>query len=166
MPRGKVGEICLYGPHIVKGYLNRPDATAESIVDGWLKTGDIGYIDEDNYVYLVDRAKDMVLRGGENVYCAEVEAAIYSYPGVGECAVFSVPDTTLGEEVGASILLEHGVHVIPTEVREFLKAKLAAFKVPRYVWFLEDSLPRNAAGKILKRSLQDELNIQDANRRV
>ncbi|NDH22587.1 MAG: hypothetical protein EBY49_01230, partial [Actinobacteria bacterium] len=102
---GEVGEICVRGTPVIKGYLNRPEATAETIVDGWLHTGDIGYFDEDGFIYLVDRAKDMILRGGENVYGAEVENAIFDHPAVLECVAFAVPDDRLGEEVGAAVHL-------------------------------------------------------------
>jgi acyl-CoA synthetase (AMP-forming)/AMP-acid ligase II len=162
LPRGEIGEICIYGPHIIKGYLNRPDATAETIVDGWLHTGDIGYLDEDNFVYLVDRAKDMVLRGGENIYSSEVEAAIFSYPAVAECAVFSVPDERLGEEVGCAIFPTPGNEISPQALRDFLRDKLAAFKIPRYIWLVEQPLPQNASGKFVKRDLKEKLDIADA----
>ena len=159
---GEVGEICIYGPHVIKGYLNRPDATAETIIDGWLHTGDIGYLDEDNFVYLVDRAKDMVLRGGENIYSSEVEAAIYSHPTVAECAVFSVPDKRLGEEVGCAIFPAADTEINTDTLREFLREKLAAFKLPRYIWVVEQPLPQNASGKFVKRDLQERLDIADA----
>lgn len=159
---GETGEICIYGPQVIKGYLNRPDATAETIVDGWLHTGDIGFLDEDNFIYLVDRAKDMVLRGGENVYCSEVEVALYKHPQVSECAVFSVPDERLGEEVGAAIVPVAGTRPSAEELREFCRTKLASFKIPRYIWVLEDALPRNASGKFVKRDLQESLDISDA----
>ena len=159
---GEVGEICIYGPHVIKGYLNRPDATAETIIDGWLHTGDIGYLDEDNFVYLVDRAKDMVLRGGENIYSSEVEAAIYSHPAVAECAVFSVPDKRLGEEVGCAIFPTTDTEINTDTLREFLREKLAAFKLPRYIWIVEQPLPQNASGKFVKRDLQERLDIADA----
>jgi len=159
---GEVGEICIYGPHVIKGYLNRPDATAETIIDGWLHTGDIGYLDEDNFVYLVDRAKDMVLRGGENIYSSEVEAAIYSHPAVAECAVFSVPDKRLGEEVGCAIFPTVDTEINTDTLREFLREKLAAFKLPRYIWIVEQPLPQNASGKFVKRDLQERLDIADA----
>ena len=162
LPLGETGEICLYGPQIIKGYLNRPDATAETIVDGWLHTGDIGFADEDNFVYLVDRAKDMVLRGGENVYCTEVEVAIFKHDAVAECAVFSVPDERLGEEVGAAIFPQEGKEISAEEVRSFCADKLAAFKIPRYIWILDQPLPRNASGKFVKRELKDMLDIADA----
>ena len=162
LPRGEIGEICIYGPHIIKGYLNRPEATAETIVDGWLRTGDIGYLDEDNFVYLVDRAKDMVLRGGENIYSSEVEAAIFSYPAVAECAVFSVPDERLGEEVGCAIFPAAGSEISPETLRDFLREKLAAFKIPRYIWVVEQPLPQNASGKFVKRDLQERLDTAHA----
>jgi acyl-CoA synthetase (AMP-forming)/AMP-acid ligase II len=162
LPRGETGEICVRSPQVIRGYLNRPEATAETIVDGWLRTGDIGYVDEDNFIYLVDRAKDMVIRGGENVYCSEVEAAIYKHPSVAECSVFSVPDERLGEEVGAAIFPVPGSHPSAAELREFCKSELAAYKAPRYLWILDEALPRNASGKFVKRSLQENLNLADA----
>ena len=162
LPRGERGEICLRSSQVIKGYLNRPTATSETIVDGWLHTGDIGYLDEDNFIYLVDRAKDMVLRGGENVYCSEVEAALFKNSAVAECAVFSVPDERLGEEVGAALYLDAGASVSPGELREFCKDYLAAYKIPRYIWIMEKPLPRNASGKFVKRELQDTLTIAEA----
>ena len=162
LPVGETGEICVRGAQVIKGYLNRPEATAETIVDGWLITGDIGYVDEDNFVYLVDRAKEMVIRGGENVYCSEVETALYKYPDVAECSVFSVPDERLGEEVGAAIFPTPGTHPTAAELREFCKTQLAAYKAPRYIWILEEPLPRNASGKFVKRTLQESLDIANA----
>jgi steroid-24-oyl-CoA synthetase len=162
LPDGEIGEICLKGPQIIKGYLNRPEATAETIVDGWLHTGDIGYFDEDNFIYLVDRAKDMVLRGGENVYCSEVEVVLFKHPEVAECVVFSVPDERLGEEVGAAIFPVEGKNASAESIREFCKSKLASFKIPRYIWILDEPLPRNASEKFLKRELQETLVIDDA----
>lgn len=162
LPRGETGEICIYGPHIVKGYLNRPKESAETIVDGWLRSGDIGFIDEDNFVFLVDRVKDMVLRGGENVYCSEVEAAMYNFPNITECCVFSVPDERLGEEVGAAIFAAENSVIDIDKLRHFMKSKVAAFKVPRYIWILDQPLPRNATGKFVKRELQAQLKIDSA----
>ena len=162
VPLGERGEVCVKGAQVIKGYLNRPEATAETIVDGWLHTGDIGYLDEDNFVYLVDRAKDMVLRGGENVYCSEVEAAIFKNDAVAEAAVFSVPDDRLGEEVGAAIFPAQDKHPTPEEIREHCKGLLASYKVPRYLWFMDEPLPRNASGKFLKRELRDTLKVDDA----
>jgi acyl-CoA synthetase (AMP-forming)/AMP-acid ligase II len=162
LPLGERGEVCVKGSQVIKGYLNRPEATAETIVDGWLHTGDIGYLDEHNFIYLVDRAKDMVLRGGENVYCSEVEAAVFKHEAVAECAVFSVPDDRLGEEVGAAIFPAAGSRPTAAEIREFLRDHLAPFKIPRYIWVVDAPLPRNASGKFVKKELQTALHVSDA----
>ncbi|MCZ6829143.1 MAG: class I adenylate-forming enzyme family protein [Gammaproteobacteria bacterium] len=162
LPLGERGEICVRGSQVIKGYLNRPEDTAETIVEGWLHTGDIGYLDEDGFLYLVDRAKDMVLRGGENVYCSEVETVLFKHEALAECAVFSVPDERLGEEVGAAIYPTPGASVTADELREFCKDHLAAYKIPRYIWILDEPLPRNASGKFVKREMQDTLNVADA----
>ena len=162
LPAGEIGEICVRGSPVIKGYLNRPEATAETIVDGWLKTGDLGYFDEDGFIYLVDRAKDMILRGGENIYGAEVENGIFDHPAVLECIAFAVPDERLGEEVGAAIHLKEGAMLDAAGMREHLAAKMAAFKIPRYMWFLAEPLPRNANGKFLKRELKDILDPANA----
>ncbi|MCX2981099.1 AMP-dependent synthetase [Halieaceae bacterium IMCC14734] len=162
VPLGERGEVCVKGAQVIKGYLNRPEATAEAIVDGWLATGDIGYLDDDGFLYLVDRAKDMVLRGGENVYCSEVETVLFSHDDVAECAVFSVPDDRLGEEVGAAIYLTAGKSLTAEELREFCKVHLSAYKIPRYIWMMDEQLPRNASGKFLKKELQKELLVVDA----
>src|SRR5690606_19028317 len=145
------------GPIVIKGYLNKPEATAEAIVDGWFDTGDIARIDEDGFVYIVDRAKDMVLRGGENVYCSEVEAAIYALDGVAEVAVFGVPDERLGEEVAAAVVLAPGASMDADGLRALLTERLAKHKHPAHVWFLDEPLPRNANGKFVKRELRDKL---------
>jgi long-chain acyl-CoA synthetase len=152
-----VGVLHVRGTVVIKGYLNRPEATAEAIQDGWFNTGDIARIDEDGFVYIVDRAKDMVLRGGENVYCSEVEAAIYQHPAVAEAAVFGVPDERLGEEVACAIVLAPGAALTDDELRTFLADKLAKYKVPARMWFREEALPRNASGKFLKKDLRKEL---------
>ncbi len=162
VPAGERGEVCVRGIQVIKGYLNRPEATAETIVDGWLRTGDIGYLDEDNFLYLVDRVKDMVLRGGENVYCSEVETAVFQHDAVAEAAVFAVPDERLGEEVGVALVLRAEARLAADELREFLKQRLSAHKIPRYVWILDEPLPRNASGKFLKRELRESLDIEDA----
>jgi steroid-24-oyl-CoA synthetase len=156
VPAEARGEIWFKGPNLIRGYWNRPDATAETIVDGWLRTGDIGHIDADGFVYVEDRAKDMVLRGGENIYSAEVEAAIYEHPAVYEAAVFGVPDARLGEQVAATVTLKEGQTMSVEELQHHVASKLAAFKVPTIVLFSEQRLPRSAAGKILKRELRDE----------
>lgn len=152
-----VGHLHVRGPVVIKGYLNRPEATAEAIKDGWFDTGDIGMIDEDGFVTLVDRAKDMVLRGGENVYCSEVEAAIYRHPAVLEVAVFGVPDERLGEKVAAVVVTENDGDLEEAELREFVGGELAPFKIPEVVWFRTEALPRNANGKFLKRELREEM---------
>ena len=159
---GEIGELWVRGSNVIKGYLNRPEATAESLTDGWLHTGDVAYIDEDGCIFLVDRAKDMVIRGGENVYCAEVENAVFSHDAVAECAVFSVPDDRLGEEVGAAVYLRPGKSVSADALRDHVKQQLAAFKAPKYIWFVQDPLPRNANGKFVKRTLQDTLAVANA----
>jgi long-chain acyl-CoA synthetase len=157
LPAGAVGEIWFRGPNLIRGYWNRPDATAETIVDGWLRSGDLGRIDDEGFLYVEDRAKDMVLRAGENVYCAEVEAAIYEHPAVYEAAVFGLPHERLGEEVAAAIYLKPGAQVATDELQQHVRQRLAAFKVPSVVEFAAAPLPRNASGKILKRQIRDAL---------
>jgi long-chain acyl-CoA synthetase len=152
-----VGQLCVRGSVVIKGYLNRPDATADSIRNGWFNTGDIARIDDDGFVYIVDRAKDMVIRGGENIYCSEVEVAIYQHDAVAEAAVFGVPDERLGEEVAVAIVLRDGASLTEAELRSYLSEKLAKFKVPSKVWFLDQPLPRNANGKFVKRDLRKQL---------
>jgi long-chain acyl-CoA synthetase len=152
-----IGELCVRGSIVIKGYLNRPDATSEAIVDGWFHTGDIARIDDDGFVFIVDRVKDMVLRGGENVYCSEVEAAIYEHPDVTEAAVFGVPDDRLGEVVGAAVVLRSGASLTDEQLTGFLADRLAKFKIPSSIWFRSQELPRNANGKFVKRALRDEL---------
>ena len=161
-PAGEPGELWVRGGHVIRGYLNRPEATAETIVDGWLRTGDMAREDADGFLYIVDRIKDMVLRGGENIYCAEVESAIFDHPAVAECTVFGVADDRLGEEVGAAIHLSQGASASADDIREHLLSQLARFKVPRYIWFTDRALPRNASGKFLKRELRDTLQVADS----
>ncbi len=155
LPTGERGEIWFAGPHLIRGYWKQPEATGETIVDGWLRSGDIGRIDEEGFVYVEDRAKDMVLRAGENVYCSEVEAAIYELPGVHEAAVFGVPHERLGEEVAAAVFPKAGRTVSAEEVQDHVRARLASYKVPSRVLVLDAPLPRNPAGKILKRELRE-----------
>ena len=142
---------------LIRGYWNKPEATAETIVDGWLRTGDIGRIDADGFVYVEDRVKDMILRGGENVYCAEVESAIYEHAAVHEAAVFGLPHERLGEEVATAIVLKPGATLDADALRDHLRPRLASFKIPAHVFFRTEPLPRNAAGKFLKRDLRDQL---------
>ena len=162
LPPGGVGELWVKGAPVIKGYINRPEATAESITDGWLHTGDIARIDADGFIYIVDRKKDMVLRGGENVYCAEVEACLHHHPAVAECCVFGVADARLGEEVAAAIVLRPGLKANADELRAHLGAHLSKHKIPRYFWFLTDSIPRNASGKFMKRQLRETLKLEEA----
>jgi long-chain acyl-CoA synthetase len=161
-PTGEPGELWVRGGHVIRGYLNRPEATAETIIDGWLRTGDMAREDEDGFLYIVDRIKDMVLRGGENIYCAEVESAIFDHPAVAECTVFGVEDDRLGEEVGAAIYLSPGQSASADEIREHLAEQIAKFKIPRYIWFTNEALPRNASGKFLKRELRENLQVADS----
>ena len=151
-----VGELLVRGPNVVKGYWNKPEATAQTFVNGWLHTGDLARIDADGFVQIVDRKKDMVNRGGENVYCVEVENAMAAHPAVYECAVMGVPDTMMGEKVGAVVVLKPGAKAEPAEIREFLKGRLADFKIPQYMAIRPDPLPRNPGGKILKPRLRKE----------
>ena len=153
----EVGELWFRGANLIRGYWNKPDATAETIVGGWLRSGDIGRIDEEGFVYVQDRAKDMVLRAGENVYCAEVEAAVYEHPDVYEAAVFGVPHERLGEEVAVALVPKPGRTLDSDALRRFLAERLAPFKIPTRLAIHADPLPRNPAGKILKRTLRDAL---------
>jgi len=162
VPVGERGEIWFKGPNLIRGYWNKPEATAETIVDGWLRTGDIGHLDEDGFIYVDDRLKDMVLRGGENIYCAEVEAAIYDHPAIHEAAVYGLPHERLGEEVAASIYLRDGESLTAAELQDFLRTKLAAFKVPTVIEIRSEPLPRNPAGKFLKRELRDSMAAASA----
>ena len=161
--QGELGELWVKGSSVIRGYINRPDATAASITDGgWLHTGDIARIDEDGFIFIVDRKKDMVLRGGENVFCAEVEGVVHQIGAVAECCVFGVPDDRLGEEVGAAIVLRPGESLTPEALRAHCAAVMAKHKIPRYVWFLDEAIPRNASGKFLKRALRDTLKTDVA----
>jgi long-chain acyl-CoA synthetase len=152
VPDGAVGEIVVRGPNVMKGYWHRADATAEAIPDGWFRTGDLGRIDEDGYFFIVDRKKDLIIRGGYNVYPREIEEVLYEHPAVEEVAVVGVPDGALGEEIGAAVVLKSGATATTDEIREFVKAQVAAYKYPRRVWFLP-SLPKGPTGKILKREI-------------
>jgi long-chain acyl-CoA synthetase len=147
------GEIWMRSPTLIRGYWRKPEATAEAIVDGWLRSGDLGHIDGDGYLYVQDRVKDMILRAGENVYSAEVEAAIYELPAVYEAAVFGLPDERLGEVVAAVVMVKPGQHLSEDELRVHLQGRLANFKVPTRVAFTDTPLPRNAPGKLLKREM-------------
>lgn len=156
-PPGDIGELWIKGPNVVKGYWNKPEATASTFTDGWLHSGDLAKIDAEGFVYIVDRAKDMLIRGGENVYCVEVENALYKHPDVMDAAVVGVPDKVLGEKVGAVVQLVPGSRVTREALREFVHQDLAAFMVPEYFQFRTEPLPRNANGKILKPEVKQEL---------
>ncbi len=151
--QGEVGEIVIRGHNVMKGYWKRPDATAEAMRGGWFHSGDMARIDEDGYFFIVDRKKDMIIRGGYNVYPREVEEVLYEHPKVREAAVLGVPDEQWGEEIGAAVVLHEGEQLAPDEVSEFVKARIAAYKYPRLVWFLDD-LPKGPTGKILKREIE------------
>jgi long-chain acyl-CoA synthetase len=154
LPPGEAGELVIRGHNVMKGYWQRPDATAAAIdPDGWFRTGDIGRVDEEGYFSIVDRKKELVIRGGFNVYPREIEEVIYEHPAVREAAVIGVPHETLGEEVGAAIALKVGVTVSPAELRAYVKERVAAYKYPRHIW-LVDELPKGPTGKILKRAIK------------
>jgi long-chain acyl-CoA synthetase len=154
-PKGERGEVQIRGTSMFRGYWNNPEATANSLVDGWFKTGDIGYMDEEDYLFIVDRIKDMVIRGGENIGCGEVEAALLEHPLIREAAVYSVPDQRLGEEVGATIYSE-GADIDDGELREFLATRIARFKIPRYIQVSDALLPRTASEKIYKLHIKQQ----------
>ena len=156
LPLGTVGEVWIQSPMNVRGYWNKPEATEKSFTDGWFHTGDAGYVDEDGFLFVVDRIKDMVIRGGENVYCAEVEAAVFEHDAVADCAVFGVPHPTLMEEVALIVVPKVGHDESSTEsLLAHLKTRLAAFKVPAHVFWTNEPLPRNATGKVLKKDLRE-----------
>jgi long-chain acyl-CoA synthetase len=150
--QGEVGEIVIQGHNVMKGYWNRPDATADAIRDGWFHSGDMARVDEDGYFFIVDRKKDLIIRGGYNVYPREVEEVLYEHPKIREAAVLGVPHNEWGEEIGAAVVLHEGEELAPEEVSEYVKGQIAAYKYPRVVWFLDD-LPKGPTGKILKREI-------------
>jgi len=152
-----VGEVWIKGPNVVRGYWEKPEESAKSFTDGWLHSGDVGRIDEEGFVYIVDRAKDMVIRGGENVYSVEVEARLFEHPAVADVAVIGVPHPILGEEVGAAVVLRPGTSVSADELSMFVRERMAGFNVPTHIWFRSEPLPRNPQGKVLKRELRDAL---------
>jgi long-chain acyl-CoA synthetase len=151
--QGEVGEIVIKGHNIMKGYWNREDATSEAIKDGWFHTGDMAKVDEDGYFFIVDRKKELIIRGGYNVYPREIEEVLYEHPAIAEAAVVGVPDDDLGEEVGAAVVLAKDQDVDADELKEFVKEQVAAYKYPRRIWF-SDELPKGPTGKILKREIE------------
>jgi long-chain acyl-CoA synthetase len=152
-PEGEIGEIAIKGPNVMKGYLGKPEATAEAITDGWFRTGDLARVDEDGYFYIVDRKKDMIIRGGYNVYPREIEEVLHEHPAVAEVAVIGIPHDSLGEEVGAAVALKPDASATPEELRAFARDKIAAYKYPRQVWLVGE-LPKGPTGKILRREVK------------
>src|SRR5262249_22644637 len=152
VPQGEVGEIVIRGPNVMKGYWQRPAATAEAIRDGWFHTGDLARVDEDGYFYIVDRKKDLIIRGGYNVYPREIEEVLYEHPAIAEAAVIGLPHPSLGEEVGAAVTLKPGAVITAEELRGYVKAQVAAYKLLRPVWIV-DVLPKGPTGKIVKREI-------------
>src|SRR4051794_33802904 len=148
------GEIAIRGHNVMKGYWNRQDATEKAFKDGWFLTGDIANVDDDGYFFIVDRKKDMIIRGGYNVYPREIEEVLYEHPAVSEAAVIGVPDASMGEEVGAAVVLKEGAEASADEIRAYVKERVAAYKYPRKIWFPEDGLPKGPTGKILKREIK------------
>ncbi len=153
LPPGEVGEIVIQGPNVMKGYWRKPEATAEAMRGGWFHSGDLAKMDEDGYFYIVDRKKDMIIRGGYNVYPREVEEVLYEHPAVAEAAVVGIPDDMLGEEVGAAVALKAGAEASPEELQAYVKERIAAYKYPRHVWLVPE-LPKGPTGKILKREIR------------
>ncbi|MCZ6503090.1 MAG: class I adenylate-forming enzyme family protein [Gammaproteobacteria bacterium] len=153
LPQGERGELRVRGTSVIQGYWRRPEANTEAFVDGWLKTGDVGYIDDEGYLYIVDRIKDLVIRGGENIGCAEVEAALLEHEAILEATVYAVPDERLGEEVGTTVYSPSAIDV--DDLNAFLNARVARFKIPRYFKIITEPLPRIASGKINKRELRE-----------
>ncbi|HEX4867983.1 MAG TPA: class I adenylate-forming enzyme family protein [Acidimicrobiales bacterium] len=163
VPTGETGEVCIRGPILMAGYWNKPEATAEAIdPDGWLHTGDLGHVDEDGFVYITDRKKDMIIRGGENIYCVEIEQRLVGHPDISGAAIIGVPHPELGEEVKAVVQLEEGSTLAEADVRQWVADGLATFKVPTYVELTHDKLPRNASGKLLKNVLRGEGEVSFA----
>jgi long-chain acyl-CoA synthetase len=157
---GEVGEIVIKGPNVMKGYWNRPEATEEVMRDGWFHSGDMAQVDEDGYFFIVDRKKDMIIRGGYNVYPREIEEVIYEHPAVREAAVIGVPHDEFGEEVAAVVALKEGEEVDADALRAFVKEQVAAYKYPRHVWFV-DELPKGPTGKILKREIEVPESVKE-----
>ena len=152
VPQGEIGEIAIRGHNVMRGYWRKPEETAKAIPDGWFRTGDLGRVDKDGYFEIVDRKKDMIIRGGYNVYPREIEEVLYEHPAVAEAAVIGLPHPALGEEVGAAVVVKPGSDVTAEELREHVKAQVAAYKYPRAVW-LVDALPKGPTGKIVKREI-------------
>ena len=158
VPRGEIGEIVIRGHNVMKGYWRKPEETAEAIQDGWFRTGDLGRVDADGYFMIVDRKKDMIIRGGYNVYPREIEEVLYEHPAVAEAAVIGLPHPALGEEIGAAVALKPGAVITAEELRGYVKGQVAAYKYPRHVW-IADALPKTATGKILRREVHPPADL-------
>ncbi len=154
LPQGEAGELWIKSPTVISEYWNRPDANAKDFKDGWFNSGDIGYLDDNGYLYLSDRAKDMVIRGGENIYPAEIEGCLHDHPDIEEVAAFGLPDEAMGEQLAVAAVPRSGSNLDVESVRAFAKENLAHFKVPHYVFLLDEALPRNPSGKVLKKDLK------------
>ena len=163
VPMGVVGELTIQGPNVMKGYLNLPEATAKALRGGWLHTGDMAYIDEDGFIFIVDRLKDMIITAGENVYPREIEELLYQHPAIRECAVVGVPDKLRGQAIAAYVALRPGMTATKPELRKFIRGKVANYKLPKYFMFM-DQLPKNGTGKIMKRLLQERATEDIVNR--
>ena len=159
---GKPGELVARGANIMRGYWKNPEETAPAFREGWFRTGDIGYQDSEGYFYILDRLKDMIVTGGENVYSGEVEAVIYAHPAVREAAVFGIPDPKWGELVTACVVLKAGIVFTADELIEYCRKSLASYKIPRRIEFLDTELPKSGSGKILKRVLRDRFWVHEA----
>ena len=157
--QGEVGEIVIRGDNLMKGYWNRAEATESAIRDGWFHSGDMARVDEDGYFFIVDRKKDMIIRGGYNVYPREIEEVLYEHPAVRDCAVIGVPHDDLGEEVGAAVVLKDGADADAATLRAHAKEHVAAYKYPRHIWFV-DELPKGPTGKILKREIEVPVEVK------
>jgi long-chain acyl-CoA synthetase len=160
VPAGEVGEIVIRGENVMKGYWNRADATADAIRDGWFHTGDMARVDDDGYFFIVDRKKDMIIRGGYNVYPREVEEVLYEHPAVREAAVVGIPHAEWGEEVGAAVALKDGEQISAAELQAYVKEQVASYKYPREIWFV-DELPKGPTGKILKREIETPADVAE-----
>jgi long-chain acyl-CoA synthetase len=161
LPPGEIGELCSRGRHVMQGYYNNPAATNETIVDGWLHSGDVGYLDADGYVYITDRKKDLIIKGGENISPREIEESIYAHPAIAEAAVIGVPDAVYGENLVAVVALKPAAQLTTEELIAHLEQYVTKFKLPSEVIWL-DTLPKGSTGKILKRALREQLTPQDS----
>jgi long-chain acyl-CoA synthetase len=153
LPPNTAGEICVRGPNVMKGYFNKPEATAQTIVDGWLHSGDVGCLDEEGYLFLTERKKDMIIRGGENIYPRDIEEVLFEHPGIQEASVIGREDPVYGEDVCAIVVREADAELTEEEVMEYAASRLAKFQKPKWVIFV-DALPKNPLGKILKKELR------------